>query len=185
MPEPVRIKDIPETELTPEQANVFKALVAGRGRLLTPYRIWIHSPRLAAAPRGIVVDRTCFYATSGGQPGDSGILVTPAGEFPLATAVYNDQLKTEIAHVPADRRDGPGALARDFQGDSRSKGLLFGNTVCFSEGLDRDAVAFRQDEDVPAGVLGSHVEVKLHVGRLIFREEREAVNRVRVELRHQ
>jgi misacylated tRNA(Ala) deacylase len=25
-----------------------------------------------------------------------------AGEFPLATAVYNDQLKTEIAHVPAD-----------------------------------------------------------------------------------
>jgi len=51
---------------------------------------------------GIVVDRTCFYATSGGQPGDSGVLVTGAGEFPLATAVYNDQLKTEIAHVPAE-----------------------------------------------------------------------------------
>jgi 4-carboxymuconolactone decarboxylase len=49
MPEPVRIKDIPESELTPEQAKVFKDLVAGRGRLLTPYRIWIHSPRLAAA----------------------------------------------------------------------------------------------------------------------------------------
>jgi misacylated tRNA(Ala) deacylase len=51
---------------------------------------------------GIVVDRTCFYATSGGQPGDSGMLVSAAGEFPLATAVYNDQLKTEIAHVPAE-----------------------------------------------------------------------------------
>ena len=51
---------------------------------------------------GIVVDRTCFYATSGGQPGDSGLVVTQAGEFPLATAVYNDQLKTEIAHVPAE-----------------------------------------------------------------------------------
>ena len=49
MPDPVRIKDIPENELTPEQAKVFKDLVAGRGRLLTPYRIWIHSPRLAAA----------------------------------------------------------------------------------------------------------------------------------------
>jgi 4-carboxymuconolactone decarboxylase len=49
MPESVRIKDIPESELTPEQAKVFKDLVAGRGRLLTPYRIWIHSPRLAAA----------------------------------------------------------------------------------------------------------------------------------------
>jgi len=49
MPEPVRIKEIPEDELTAEQAQVFKDLVAGRGRLLTPYKIWIHSPRLAAA----------------------------------------------------------------------------------------------------------------------------------------
>ena len=49
MPESVRIKDIPENELTPEQRSVFKDLVAGRGRLLTPYRIWIHSPKLAAA----------------------------------------------------------------------------------------------------------------------------------------
>ena len=49
-----------------------------------------------------MVDRTCFYATSGGQPGDSGVLATAAGEFALATAVYNDQLKTEIAHVPAE-----------------------------------------------------------------------------------
>ncbi len=49
MSEPVRIKEIPENELTPEQAKVFKDLVAGRGRLLTPYKIWIHSPRLAAA----------------------------------------------------------------------------------------------------------------------------------------
>jgi 4-carboxymuconolactone decarboxylase len=49
MPDPVRIKDIPENELTAEQAKVIKDLVAGRGRLLTPYRIWIHSPRLAAA----------------------------------------------------------------------------------------------------------------------------------------
>jgi 4-carboxymuconolactone decarboxylase len=53
MPDPVRIKDIPENELTAEQAKVFKDLVAGRGRLLTPYRIWIHSPRLAAALESI------------------------------------------------------------------------------------------------------------------------------------
>lgn len=49
MPEPTRIKDIPENELTPQQAKVFADLVAGRGRLLAPYRIWIHSPQLAAA----------------------------------------------------------------------------------------------------------------------------------------
>ncbi len=46
---PVRIKEIPEGELTAEQAQVFKDLVAGRGTLLTPYKIWIHSPALAAA----------------------------------------------------------------------------------------------------------------------------------------
>jgi misacylated tRNA(Ala) deacylase len=52
---------------------------------------------------GVVLDRTCFYATSGGQPGDSGVMVTPsAGELALATAVYSDPLKTEIAHVPAE-----------------------------------------------------------------------------------
>lgn len=44
-----RIQEIPEEKLTPEQAQVFKDLVAGRGRLLTPYKIWIHSPKLAAA----------------------------------------------------------------------------------------------------------------------------------------
>lgn len=49
MAEPVRIKEIPENELSPEQSKVFKDLVAGRGRLLTPYKIWIHSPRVAAA----------------------------------------------------------------------------------------------------------------------------------------
>jgi 4-carboxymuconolactone decarboxylase len=49
MAETIRIKEIPEDKLTAEQAQVFKGLVAGRGRLLTPYKIWIHSPKLASA----------------------------------------------------------------------------------------------------------------------------------------
>jgi 4-carboxymuconolactone decarboxylase len=49
MADPIRIKEIPENELTAEQAKVFKDLVAGRGKLLTPYKIWIHAPKLAAA----------------------------------------------------------------------------------------------------------------------------------------
>jgi len=49
MTPPARLKEIPENALTAEQAKVYKDLVAGRGRLLAPYKIWIHSPRLAAA----------------------------------------------------------------------------------------------------------------------------------------
>ena len=51
---------------------------------------------------GIVLDRTCFYATSGGQPGDTGVMVAPSGELPLGPAIYTDKLKTEIAHMLAN-----------------------------------------------------------------------------------
>jgi misacylated tRNA(Ala) deacylase len=50
---------------------------------------------------GIVLDRTVFYATGGGQPGDSGALRREAGELAIATAVYGDD-KSEVVHVPAD-----------------------------------------------------------------------------------
>lgn len=49
MSEPNRIKEIPQDQMTAEQTKVFEDLVAGRGKLLAPYKIWIHSPKLAAA----------------------------------------------------------------------------------------------------------------------------------------
>lgn len=49
---------------------------------------------------GIIVDRTVFYATGGGQPGDSGHITWPGGRLSVATAV-----KVEggfVALVPAE-----------------------------------------------------------------------------------
>jgi 4-carboxymuconolactone decarboxylase len=44
-----RTLDIPSDKLTPEQTSIFERLVAGRGRILGPFKIWIHSPPVASA----------------------------------------------------------------------------------------------------------------------------------------
>jgi 4-carboxymuconolactone decarboxylase len=43
-----RIQDIVPEQMTAEQTAVFEQLTAGRGRILTPYKVWIHSPTVAA-----------------------------------------------------------------------------------------------------------------------------------------
>ena len=43
-----RILEIPPEKLTSAQAKVFEQLTAGRGRILGPYKIWIHSPTVAS-----------------------------------------------------------------------------------------------------------------------------------------
>jgi 4-carboxymuconolactone decarboxylase len=43
-----RLLELPPEKLTAEQSAVFNQLVAGRGRILGPYKIWIHSPTVAS-----------------------------------------------------------------------------------------------------------------------------------------
>ena len=64
---------------------------------------------------GLVLDRTVFYANSGGQPGDRGVLRTMAGDaLAVDTAVFTDPGKTEIAHKISDV---PPGAARPAPGD--------------------------------------------------------------------
>lgn len=53
---------------------------------------------LAAGVDGIVLDRTVFYARSGGQPGDRGVLRWEGGETPIADAVKGEG--ETILHLP-------------------------------------------------------------------------------------
>ncbi len=51
---------------------------------------------------GIVLDRTIFYATSGGQPGDTGRLELADGSFiNLSGTIHPDGDKTAILHLAA------------------------------------------------------------------------------------
>jgi len=50
---------------------------------------------------GILLDRTIFYATSGGQPGDTGTIVRADGAPVLIAGTITGETKDEIVHVPA------------------------------------------------------------------------------------
>ena len=43
-----RLLDLSPDQLTAEQTKIFEQLVAGRGRILGPYKVWIHSPTVAS-----------------------------------------------------------------------------------------------------------------------------------------
>jgi misacylated tRNA(Ala) deacylase len=58
---------------------------------------------------GIILDRTIFYATGGGQPGDSGTMTLADGSsIDIATTVYGED-RSQIVHVPAEGSALPAA----------------------------------------------------------------------------
>ena len=60
---------------------------------------------IRATQDGIVLDRTLFYARSGGQPGDSGMLRWAGGEVAITEAVKGEG--ETILHLPAGESNLP------------------------------------------------------------------------------
>jgi misacylated tRNA(Ala) deacylase len=61
---------------------------------------------------GILLDRTLFYATSGGQPGDTGVLIRPDGSRITIATTVTGETKEDIIHVPAAGQALPSAGER-------------------------------------------------------------------------
>ena len=56
----------------------------------------------------IVLDRTVFYATGGGQPGDAGVIVTSDGrEIEIGVAIYDPEDRSRVLHVPLEGQTLP------------------------------------------------------------------------------
>jgi misacylated tRNA(Ala) deacylase len=81
---------------------------------------------------GILLDRTVFYATSGGQPGDTGYITRADGSRIDIAGTITGETKDEIIHIPANGHalPEPGenvALAIDWE---RRQKLMRMHTAC-------------------------------------------------------
>ena len=134
----------------------------------------------AADERGIRLDRTVFYPTGGGQPGDTGHLQLASGEMIKIVDTVKGEGPDEVIHVPAPGTKLPalGAeVAAEINWERRHRlmrmhtclhllcavvpGAVTGGQVADGRGrldfdvpgssLDKDAIAARLNELIAAG----------------------------------
>ena len=125
---------------------------------------------------GILLDRTVFYATAGGQPGDKGTLHWDGGTVAIATTVY-DAAK-DVVHVPAAGATLPGVGARvtlTLDWDNRYRTMrahTLMHLLCASVPFPVTGGAIgeeggRIDFDIPDGQIPDKAELTATLNRLV------------------
>jgi len=130
--------------------------------LENPYQTSFEATVTAVGENGVQFDKTIFYATSGGQPGDTGVLVVSNQNIPVVTTKKGDGLE-DIWHVlPEGTSLNIGdKVSGKIDWATRHKhmrmhtclhllcSLIVGNVTGGSIGADKG----RLDFDLPAGAL--------------------------------
>jgi len=125
---------------------------------------------------GIVLDRTVFYATAGGQPGDKGRIAWDGGEAVIATTVYDDA--KNVVHVPADGQPLPPVGARvkaALDWDNRYRNMrahTLMHLLCASVPFPVTGGAITEDGgridfDIPEGQIPDKAALAERINRLI------------------
>ena len=125
---------------------------------------------------GILLDRTVFYATAGGQPGDKGSLLWEGGETGIATTVYDGQ--KDVVHVPGSGQSLPGVGAKvkaELDWESRFRTMrahTMMHLLCASVPFPVTGGALgedggRIDFDIPDGQIPDKGELTATLNRLV------------------
>jgi len=145
-----------------------------------------------ADERGIRLDRTVFYPTGGGQPGDTGLLRLASGQSIAIVDTAKGSIPDEVIHVPAPGVTAPepgAALIAEIDWDRRHRlmrmhtclhllcsivpGAVTGGQVSDGRGrLDFDVPGSSLDKEVIASRLNALIAEGRSVGpRWITDEE--------------